>query len=661
MIEFTDLATFGFIAYGLTYQGVKYWRSERRIRLKREYLVKLTLGGDTQLPEAYTHVAVLVFDRRGCLARKFPEMIPVMQKNRLILQCNSPEGNLNFCVLFSTSTLNLSGIHCKEDMVRQFFEGKRLPIAETGIQKINHNTTLEIVFPECQTKEALEHASIISSSLSMLLPPELITDAMAKELTIDLKHCNEEWITGSVYYTESEPDNWLSIRREGDKAILQLRTNFSGMEREASAEIQGSDRTHTLKVKQQVIGIHSTLTVGRRLYVTAGIKNEIVSIKVSPDNDDIQWRIKSANANDGGCWYTVYPPVGVHQKGARELKIHLEAKPANLRSRSLVLTLEAGTYPFSSATDITLMQGVCFNHYIEYPMDDVCARHNGVIETPLDYMETDEVKTYTVRVDSNQAWKIIRDERIDWVEVSKPELLSGHFCGYFTVKVYSNAGNKVKQGFPAARHTVLSLINDTGIVRDILIYQGGYVRIRGQYWLDRNLAANGKPAQVAIPLGLEEGSTLNHGRYFQFGSKTDQWAEAFVSCKGDWYKGKAENPSRLEAIDPSPTGWRIPSHIEIEGFINRPAAPMELQREEDRTNICILSDDGVPVYLPLCGHLSHINGCRITIPHGHRYWTGTSQSPVYGYSLCVEPSRQMFIMHDMKKYGFPIRCILDGE
>lgn len=368
MIELTDLATFGFIAYGLTYQGVKYWRSERRIRLKREYLVKLTLGGDAQLPEAYTHVAVLVFDRRGCLARKFPEMIPVMQKNKLILQCNSPEGNLNFCALFSTSTLNLSGIHRKEDMIRQFSETKGLPIAETGIQKINHNTTLEIVFPECQTKEALEHASIISSSLSMLLPPELITDAMAKELTIDLKHCNEEWTTSSVCYAEGEPDNWLSIRREGDKAILQLRTNFSGMEREASAEIQGTDRTHTLKVKQQVIGIHSTLTVGRRLYVTAGIKNEIVSIKVSPDNDDIQWRIKSANANDGGCWYTVYPPVGVHQKGGRELKIHLEAKPANLRSRSLVLTLEAGTYPFSNATDITLMQGVCFNHYIEYPM-----------------------------------------------------------------------------------------------------------------------------------------------------------------------------------------------------------------------------------------------------------------------------------------------------
>jgi GTP cyclohydrolase II len=81
-------------------------------------------------------------------------------------------------------------------------------------------------------------------------------------------------------------------------------------------------------------------------------------------------------------------------------------------------------------------------------------------------------------------------------------LLQGHYDGRFTVKVHSNAGYRVRGGFPAARHTVLSLVNDTGVVRDILIYQGGYVRIRGKYWLDRNLAAGGKLAQVAIPLGL---------------------------------------------------------------------------------------------------------------------------------------------------------------
>lgn len=36
MIELADIATLVFIASGVTYQGVKYWRSDKRVRLKRE-------------------------------------------------------------------------------------------------------------------------------------------------------------------------------------------------------------------------------------------------------------------------------------------------------------------------------------------------------------------------------------------------------------------------------------------------------------------------------------------------------------------------------------------------------------------------------------------------------------------------------------------------
>lgn len=660
--ELTDIATVAFIAYGITYQGVKYWRSERKFRLKRELPVSLTLRGVAP-PAGCTRAVVILFDRRGCLIHKFPETELIRRKKGIRLLSSAPEGVFNFCVLFTPQVLTLSGIHRREDIDRLLACGQKarnILVAETGPQEITRSTSLELYpMPDDSSEESDTESAC--TALSMLLPPELVTDAMAKELTIDLAHCDEEWHPGNIRYTDNEPDNWLSVRREGEKAVLQLRTNFSGCQREALVEIRGDEKTHPLRIKQQIMGIHSALHVDRRLYVTQGTKNEVVSVRVSPDNEDSRWRVKSANAGDGGCWYTVYPPVDMPQKGTKELKIHLEAKPANVRSRSLVLTLETGTYPFSRTTDVTLMQGVCFNYYIEYPADDPCARHSGVIETPPGYPEENGVKTYTIRVDSNQAWKIIRDRGADWVEVGEPELLAGHFCGHFTVRVHSNAGNRVKQGFPAARHTVLTLVNDTGVVKDILIYQGGYVRIRGQYWLDRNLASGGKLAQTAIPLGLEKGNTFNHGCYFQFGSRSSEWSGTFASCKGNWYKGKAENPSRMDSLDPSPAGWRLPSHIEIEGFINRPAAPMELQREEDRTNICILSDDGIPVYLPLCGHLSHINGCRITIPHGHRYWTGSSQSPVYGYSLCVEPSRQMYVMHDMKKYGFPVRCILDGE
>lgn len=660
MIEFSDLATIGFVVYGLTYQGVRHLRINRQMQLKREYLVKLTLDGMT-LSDDLNHVVVVVFDQRGCLIRKFPEKEVVIRKNKATLQCNVSEGSMNFCVVFSPKLLNITAIRHKEDILSQFADVKGLLIAESGIREINHNVTLELTLSESQLPESDEHAYVPSSSLSMLLPPQVITDAMAKELSIDLKHCSENWSTGSVRYKKGELDNWLSIHREGERLMLQLRTNFNVTEREAQAELYTEEQTYMLSVRQQVMGVSPKLTVSRHLYVTSGAKNEAIPITVTPDTEETRWRIKSANANDGGCWYTVYPPIGTFQQGTKTLKVHMEAKPANIRSRSIVLTLEAGTYPFSQATEITLMQGVCFDYYIEYPQNDPCARHSSVIETPLDYGKDEPLKRYTICVDSNQLWRIVQNEKVDWIAVSEPELLQGLYGGRFTVLVSSNASNKVKNGFPAARHTILSLVNDTGIVKDILIYQGGYVCIRGKYWLDRNLAPNGKPVQVAIPLGLGERNRLNHGGYFQFGRKSSDWMDNFTPCSDNWYEGTQESPVCRSEHDPSPKGWRIPSRIEMETFINRPAAPMELQREEDRTNICILSDDSVPVYLPLCGHLSHINGCRIVIPHGHRYWTGTSQSPVYGYSLCVEPSRQMYIMHDMKKYGFPIRCILDSE
>lgn len=663
MIEFSDIATIGFVVYGLTYQGVRYLRGDRQMQLKREFLVKLKLSEET-LPDGLQRVVVLVFDERGCLIRKFPERNVVMQKNGMVIQCKVPEGKMNFYALFSKTILGLSGIHRLEDMNSQFSNVKGILIAESGMQDISRNSALELKLytPASETpKDGEQHFQKSDSPLSMLLPPELVTDAMAKELAVDLKHCGEQWNTGGIHYTEGESDNWLSIRRAGEKLMLQLRANFNVTEREAQVELNTAEQTCRLRIRQQVMGVYPGLTVSRHMYVTSGNKNEVVPLTVTPDSEETRWRIKSANAGDGGCWYSVQPPVGVFQNGTKTIRVHMETKPAGARPRALVLTLETGTYPFSQATEVTLMQGICFDYYIEYPKKDIYARHSGVIETPLDYRPDEPIKCYTICVDSNQAWRIVQKEKADWVEVSEPELLQGLYGGRFTVLVSSNADNKVKNGFPAARHTILSLVNDSGIVKDILIYQGGYVRIRGKYWLDRNLAADGKLAQVAIPLGLEKGSTLNHGSYFQFGKNIVEWSPAFTPCGEDWYAGTRESPIGRPDKDPSPAGWRVPSDIEIEGFVTRPAAPMELQREEDRTNICILSDDGVPVYLPLCGHLSHINGCRIVIPHGHRYWTGTSQSPVYGYSLCVEPSRQMYVMHDMKKYGFPVRCILDGE
>ncbi|WP_039968476.1 hypothetical protein [Bacteroides fluxus] len=656
-MELADVAVLAFIGVGLVFQSVRYYRSDRRIKAKQKYLVSL-LFCETEFTRKCPSGIVLVFDRIGHLVRKFPEADIKKRKDRSKICCSVEEGVLSFCVLFTSRSLSLSGVYDRKDIERLFGGNPDILIAETALQEVKSDAPVRLnVVREVVDEDKPAEAS--SVPFSMLLPPEIVTDAMSKDLQINMSGCGSVWEVGDIHYPENEPDHWLSLKHEGEGLVIHVRANFSSYERIAAVELCNGVQIHTLKVRQQMAGMHAVLTVNRNLYVTDGQKDEVVPFKVAADNEQATWHVKAANANDGGCWYAIKPAIGIRQTGTKVLEVHISAKPVNVRSRSLSVTLETGTYPFCQTTDIVLIQGVCFNYYIEYPQDDICARHSGAIETPLDYREADGVKSYIICVDSNQPWHIVYDKKAEWMEVGEPELLQGHYDGRFVVRVHSNEGNAVRGGLPAARSTVLSLINDTGVVKDILVYQGGYVRIRGKYWLDRNLLSEGKLAQVAVPVGLEEGCTLNHGGYFQFGSRSELWTGNFTPCKGSWHAGKPETPLRASSLDPSPVGWRVPSYIELETFMSAPVASLGLHYEDNQDNICFLSDDGVPVYLPLCGHRSHISGCRIVIPHGHRYWTGSSQRTVYGYSLCVESNRRMYIMHDMKKCGFPVRSILE--
>lgn len=125
--------------------------------------------------------------------------------------------------------------------------------------------------------------------------------------------------------------------------------------------------------------------------------------------------------------------------------------------------------------------------------------------------------------------------------------------------------------------------------------------------------------------------------------------------------GRRRDSRAVCLFRPCPPGWRLPSRLEMSQLAASHCRLGDVLDEDTRNNICLFSDDGVPVYLPFCGHLSHINGSWIDMPHCNRYWCGTSQSAIYGHSLCIEPGKQMYLTHDMKKYGFPVRGVLAEE
>lgn len=654
-MEIAEIATLIVTASGVTYQAVRQWRTGKQWQscLKKEIPVSLIYEN---MEDRYT--VVLAFDRNDNLIKKMPQVDVRSYKGKNRINCSLPEDTCCICLLLSADVLNLSGIYCKSELGRLCMEASCLWMAETGRIRISKKAVFEMNLTELTDCDSVQ-LSVESVSLHDLFPVEIKTDAMAKSLVFDMCRLHSEWAVSGVNI-EFEQDHWLTWQeKEYKKLVLLLKTNFTGKERCANIELRTANETFCLHLRQQMMGEHPSLNVSRRLYVCDGTRNETVSFSVIPDSDTARWSVKKVLTSDGGRWWNVNPFPGILVTGPQVVKVGIEAKPANVHSRTAVVSLETGTYPFNQTTDICLMQGLRFDYYIEYPKDDSCSRHAEAIETPLTYKIGDPLKVYTVRVDSNQPWRIVKAPDVDWVQVEEPSGFSDLYSATFTVIVEANAEN-MRNGFPAARSTILSLITDTGIVKDILIYQGGYVRIKGLYWLDRNLSAGGNLAPVAIPLGLKGDSRQTWGAFFQFGRNTSDWSYNYETDKESWHEGTEETPVKCVDMDPSPEGWRIPSRLELSQLISCQLAWNDTLRGDDK-NICLLSDDGVPFYFPLCGHLSHINGSWIDIPHCNRYWSGTAQSSIYGYTLCLELGKQMYITHDMKKYGFPLRCVCVNE
>ena len=123
-------------------------------------------------------------------------------------------------------------------------------------------------------------------------------------------------------------------------------------------------------------------------------------------------------------------------------------------------------------------------------------RDKYVIETPLGW-DSEQDYTYKVNVTSNLRWEVSKEpasdgSEIDWVTVTGA---NGTNDGSFSVKVSKRPTSQKVDHFLPAREAHISLkgyvegSDEAMAVRDIIIYQGGYVKIGDNYWLDRNLKA----------------------------------------------------------------------------------------------------------------------------------------------------------------------------
>lgn len=119
-------------------------RFRRRVKAKRECLVNLLLG-ETELPSECSSGIVLVFDRKGYLVRKFPEVEIKSYRGQYKLCCLVEEGVWSFRVLFSPHPLTLSAIYHKEDAERLFGSNPDIQAADTSLMEIRSDFSLCLV------------------------------------------------------------------------------------------------------------------------------------------------------------------------------------------------------------------------------------------------------------------------------------------------------------------------------------------------------------------------------------------------------------------------------------------------------------------------------------------------------------------------------------
>lgn len=489
---------------------------------------------------------------------------------------------------------------------------------------------------------------------------EIRTDCMAKGYPVDV-----EGMPG--WEAEVEPGvRWLRVVKvSGGRLRLCLLTNFGSRPREATVRVFYPEEGDSaglvvLRVSQCESGYYPSLSLSETFYVQPGDSVSVVSPVVVPDARCDEWFVKSLKTNGEGGWCEVEPSVGESIRGSGRLLIRTFPKPAHVDVRNALVTVGCGTYPFQTLQTVVVSQGIVFDYYIEYPAFDACWRKREVIEVPPAGVGRASECRYMVYVRSNLPWKL-EAACVDWVRADEPVMeKEERYNGRFAVTVFPNDERTRVKGFCAARHAVLRLMTELGQVRDIRVYQGGYVTIRGRRWLDRNLLGAGRLTDNAVPCGLdletEVADSRLYGALFQFGRRSPDWEYSPAVVENPWNLNTDEHPVRNGATDPSPEGWRVPSSLELASLLQ---ARNSVPSCSDEGWVMLESDEGVPVFFPMAGYRYHINGYRMGVRSEAGYWSSCERTRIYADAVLVRHGRVWHFPRQLKKQGFSIRCIED--
>lgn len=174
-----------------------------------------------------------------------------------------------------------------------------------------------------------------------------------------------------------------------------------------------------------------------------------------------------------------------------------------------------------------------------YGMPYDMRRDKYVIETPLGW-DWENAYKYSVDVSSNLRWEATVEPASDGSDIKWVTITNGSSSGNqkFQVRVadrksgWSNGvsinGTRMVDHFLPAREAHISLkgyvegSDEAMAVRDITVYQGGYVKIGDNYWLDRNLKTGFNYAANDIKMSAPNSLYMITDKFFEENSKRIQ-------------------------------------------------------------------------------------------------------------------------------------------
>lgn len=430
------------------------------------------------------------------------------------------------------------------------------------------------------------------------------------------------------------PASWseVSIAQGATSKLLSVAVfeNLEGKQRDAFCYVRATGiHTDDLKIRVDIHQLHTARFVSQAPIINisplsfygSSQESATYASTVTPLLQRQEWRIHNVLYEDEGEKFiakvsttngsVAFAPDGtptitgsLRFTGTGNVVIETRPVPTS-KPRLAVVRIVTGEGNLQSWQDIFVYQDFRLDYTITYPttVSNQMKRAKYVIETPLEQIAA---LSYTVSVTSNTSWRTVIEpaEASAWVGIANgTHTASGTgitpTTNPFTVTVQKNNSTPVLDGYAPARQAVIKIVafdNETQTEyrsMDIKVYQGGYVTIGNDIWMDRNLKTGYRYSSsystsyasypmiypYAIPVGL---STDVYGAYakdnamlprvtgyygdegyFQSGAPQSGYS-------GGYYRGTARytypvlNLKQYEwseaypANNPCPPGWRVP-------------------------------------------------------------------------------------------------------